>query len=193
MKLKKTSIILITLFAVVGAILIYKFTETPKDGKISNNNITNKYAFIGDNNVFENKSINEINDIVGYDTGIIFFCIPENDWCQYYIKFLNEAAIDNGIDKIYCSNIKQDRQYNTQGYRKLVKKLDEFLNKDDEGNKRLFVPTLVFVKNGNIIFYDDETSMMNKEFTPPSYFNDEKINEFYNKLNNYILQYKEEL
>lgn len=191
--MKKINLILITLFAVVGAVLIYKFTDVPKSEKNSTKKIYSEYTMLSKTNVFENKSLDEINNVISNGTGIIFLCIPENNWCQYYIKYLNDSAIENGITRIYYFNIKQDRQYNTNGYRRLLARLDHYLSYDDEGNKRVFVPTLLFIKNGNIIAYDDETSIMNNKYSPETYYTEDKVIEFKDKLNNYFLQYKEEL
>lgn len=191
--MKKISIILVTLFAVIGAIIIYKYTLTDNNKKTDNNKINNEYTLLGDKNVFKYESIDIIANTLSKGTGIIFFCIPENDWCQYYAKYLNETAIKNNIDEIIYLNIKQDRSYNTSGYRKIINILNDYLYKDDEGNKKVFVPNLIFVKNGIITGFDNETSFMTNEYTPNTYYTNEKIDELNQKITNFIIKYKEEL
>ena len=190
--MKKINIIVITVFAIVGALVIYKFTNTPENKISSINNISHEYSMLEDNNVFKSSSIDEIANILNNGTGIVYFCIPENEWCQYYTKYLNDVAVQNNIDKIYYLNIKQDRKYNSNGYRKVLNILKDYLYKDDEGNKKIFVPTTIFVKKGVITSFDNETSTISN-ISPTSYYDDNKINEFNNRFTNYLLNYKEEL
>ena len=190
--MKKINIILVTFFAIVGALVIYKFTNTPENKISSINNISHEYSMLEDNNVFKSSSIDEIANILNNGTGIVYFCIPENEWCQYYTKYLNDVAVQNNIDKIYYLNIKQDRKYNSNGYRKVLNILKDYLYKDDEGNKKIFVPTTIFVKKGVITSFDNETSTISN-ISPTSYYDDNKINEFNNRFTNYLLNYKEEL
>jgi len=190
---KKLNIILVTLFAIIGAILIYKFTVSDKNNNSSVTKITNEYTMLGENNVFKYESIDLIANTLSNGTGIIFFCIPENEWCNYYAKYLNDVAVENKIDEILYLNIKQDRQYNTSGYRKIINTLKNYLYKNDEGNKSIFVPNLIFVKNGNISSFNNDTCFMDNNLTPENYYTIEKINEFKETLTNYVIKYKEEL
>ena len=191
--MKKLNIILVTLFAIIGAILIYKFTVSDKNNNSSVTKITNEYTMLGENNVFKYESIDLIANTLSNGTGIIFFCIPENEWCNYYAKYLNDVAVENKIDEILYLNIKQDRQYNTSGYRKIINTLKNYLYKNDEGNKSIFVPNLIFVKNGNISSFNNDTCFMDNNLTPENYYTIEKINEFKETLTNYVIKYKEEL
>ena len=189
--MKKISLILITVFAIIGAVAIYKFTN--KEESINSNNTlsSNDYSMLNDDNVFTIKSIDNVVNIINKETGIIFFCIPENEWCNYYISYLNEIAKESNIKEINYLNIKRDRQYNTNGYRKLINALNDYLYKDDEGNKKIFVPTLVFIKDGKIVSYDNEVLLTN--VSPSEYWTEEKIDELKNRINNYIIKYREEL
>ena len=191
--MKKLNIILVTLFAIIGAILIYKFTVSDKNNNSSVTKITNEYTMLGENNVFKYESIDLIANTLSNGTGIIFFCIPENEWCNYYAKYLNDVAVENKIDEILYLNIKQDRQYNTSGYRKIINTLKNYLYKNDEGNKSIFVPNLIFVKNGIISSFNNDTCFMENNLTPENYYTIEKINEFKETLTNYVIKYKEEL
>ena len=191
--MKKINLILITLFAIIGALLIYNYFDKNDYNKTNNNiKINNEYTLLNES-VFINKSIDQINKVFNNENGIIFLCIKENEWCNYYAKNLNDIAVENNINEIYYLNIKQDRQYNTNEYRKLVNNIEEYLLKDDENNKKIFVPTVIFIKNGKIIGYDNETSIMLENISPSEYYDKNKLNNFKNKILEFILKYKEEL
>ena len=55
------------------------------------------------------------------------------------------------------------------------------LDYDEEGRKRIFVPNITFVKEGKIIFNDNETSLIS-EGTPSEYWTEEKKKLFNEKL-----------
>ena len=189
--MKKLNLILITIFSVVGALLIYNYFEKHKPDANSGKKVTEEYNLVSDS-ILVYKNIDEINQIISNDSGIVFFCIKENTWCNYYASYLNDVATANGIKEIYYLDIKQDRQYNTSGYRKLVNSLENYLLKDDENNLKIFVPTVIFVKNGNILEYDNETSILTENITPNEYWTDEKISEFKMKITSFMTDYKEE-
>ena len=91
------------------------------------------------------------------------------------------AAYFLGIEKIYYYNIKEDRDDNTKFYQKVVSILNDYLDYDEEGKKRIFVPNITFVKEGKIIFNDNETSLISDK-VPSEYWTEEKKNLFNEKL-----------
>ncbi len=189
--MKKISLLLIIILSVVGAMLIYRYFEKHQSANTITKKANNDYSLVTDS-ILINKSIDEINMLFNKKSGIVFLCIKENEWCNYYAKYLNEVVKENEINEIYYLNIKQDRSYNTSGYRKLVNNIKEYLIKDDENNLRIFVPTTLFIKDGIVIGYDNETSIMIDNISPSEYYTEEKINEFKYKLSNFILNFKEE-
>ena len=77
------------------------------------------------------------------------------------------------------------RSNNTEKYQKIVNLISEILPYDENGNKRIYVPQVVFVKNGKIIGGDNETSY-NVEGTPSEYWTSETIANLKQKLTNLI-------
>ena len=77
------------------------------------------------------------------------------------------------------------RANNTENYQKIVSLIDSLLSVDENGNKRIYVPQVVFVKKGEIIAGDNETSMIS-DGTPSEYWTSENIANLKQKLNNYI-------
>lgn len=186
--MKKAKILGIVFIAVIGALLIYKYCKPPATVKV-NNNFNNEYNLIDENNVFVYKSIDDILITLDKGTGIIFLGFPESSWCQNYVKYLNDVAVSKNIDIIYYYNFKSIRDNNTEKYKKLVSRLDDYLFLDDTGSYRLYAPTLVIVKEGKILSFDNETSLMTNPILPNEYWTEEKINSFKEKIGNYFDEY----
>ena len=155
--------------------------------KKENDNIkfSKEYNSVTKENIFVYKTKEEILNILEHGTGIVYFGYPECPWCMAYVPLLNEIAMNEGIEKIYYYNIKEDRKNNTEFYQKVVNILNDYLDYDQEGKKRIFVPNVTFVKNGEIIFNDNETSLISGG-TPSEYWTDEKKNLFNEKLRSNI-------
>lgn len=186
--MKKAKILGIVFIAVIGALLIYKYCKPPATVKV-NNNFNNEYNLVDENNVFVYKSIDDILITLDKGTGIIFLGFPECGWCQNYVKYLNDVAVSKNVDIIYYYNFKSIRESNTEKYKKLVSRLDDYLFLDDTGNYRLYAPTLVIVKEGKILSFDNETSLMTSPILPNEYWTEEKINSFKEKIGNYFDEY----
>lgn len=184
---KKGIIIGITILAIVGAILIYEFV--PREESISNKKFNEEYTLVDKDNVYVYKSINDIINVLSKGTGIVYLGFPECPWCQRYVVYLNNLAKEYNIEEIYYYNIKDARSNNTKEYQKIVEILNDLLPYDDNGNKKVFVPTVVFVKNGKVIALDDETSTISDGTTPDEYWNQERINLFNSKMDSYFKTY----
>lgn len=185
--MKKIKILLIIGIAVIGAYLIHnKFKHINSEQK-EIDKFVSEYSLITENHGFEIINAAEAVNILNNKTGIIFFCNPGSDWCQHYAKVLDDIASENDIKKIYYVDIKNDRNINSNNYRKIVLKLQDYLDSDDTGNKRLNMPNLTFVKDGNIISNDNRTSLVSSDTTPEEYWTRENILTFKNNIIESIL------
>ena len=107
-------------------------------------------------------------------TGVIYFGFPECPWCRNAIPVLLDAAKESGLEQIYYLNNSDDRdtkvlkdgkviteKEGTSNYNKLLEKLGDkasvYDGLKDEKIKRLYYPTVVFVKNGEITDYIEGT------------------------------------
>ena len=142
-----------------------------------------EYTQVTDDNYFVYRNSEEIVKILEHGTGVVYIGFPECPWCQAYVPMLNEVADIEGLEKIYYYNILNDRKDNTEDYKKIVSILDEYLQYDDEGNKRVYVPAVIVVSEGEIIGFDDETSYDTKGLdNPTDYWIDEEISDLKSKL-----------
>lgn len=146
-----------------------------------------EYSNVGENNVFVYRNINEIISILNNGTGIIYLGFPECKWCQAYVPYLNEVAKEFNLEKIYYFNILEDRKNNTKEYLQIVDILKDYLNYDEEGKKRIYVPTVIAIKEGKIIGFDDETSLDTKNLdNPKDYWTNEEVKDLKEKLTKMI-------
>lgn len=181
--MKKNKIII----GVIIIILIISLSIILMNRKQTDNIKFSKEYEITENNIFVYKDINQIIKILENGTGILYLGFPECPWCKAYVKYLNETALENNLDKIYYFNILEDRKDNTEEYQKIVSILQDYLRYDDEGNKRIYVPAVISIKNGVITGFDDETSYDTKNYdSPEEYWKNEDIDSLKEKLTKMI-------
>lgn len=149
-------------------LLLSLFLITGCDKKTDSEKFSEEYG-IGEN-VFVYKNGEEIIKIMEHGVGIVYLGFSECPWCKKYVGFLNEAAKEVGLDKIYYYNIYEDRKNNTETYQKIVSLLSGNLQYDDLGNERIYVPNVSFHIDGEVIFNDYETSLDTKDLTDPNLY-----------------------
>lgn len=146
---------------------------TSYNGKETSNGKIYPEVSIDKENLYYYISEDEIKDLFLNGTGVLYLGFPTCPWCRNIVSVLNEAGKDYGIAKINYYNIKEIRSnYSFDDANKLVKtdgstlytylleKLDSFLEdytiQDNDGKeiqtgeKRIYAPTVVFIKNGEI-------------------------------------------
>mgnify|MGYP002626985922 CR=1 FL=1 len=185
MKNKKNIIIIVMIaLAFLATFLIYQGCE-----KKDNVRFKEEYPSVSDSNVFTYRSLNEIINIMEKGTGVVYLGFPECPWCQAYVKYLDEVAKDVGIEKIYYYNILEDRKNNTEGYQKVVAILKDYLENDEEGNPRIYVPNVSFHIKGKVIGNDNETSFDIHDLTDPKdYWTNEEVKDLKTKLSDLMEQ-----
>jgi len=141
----------------------------------------------------------ELLKVLDEGTGVVYLGYPNCPWCRSAVPVLIESAYEVGIENIYYLNIKDERdeikvkedgtlevvKEGTDGYKKLLKRLDNILldytltdihgNAVSANEKRIYVPLVVFVKEGEIVGYHvDTVSSQTNPFEP---LNEEQKNE----------------
>ena len=139
-----------------------------------NNNKLYPEVNISEKNIVKYSSYDEIIQIIKQGTGVIYLGYPECPWCRNLVPILLSAANETEMDHIYYLNIKEDRDVlildeskniiiqneGKKEYFELVGVLNEILddyilttNDGEEvttGKKRIYVPLVLFVKDGKI-------------------------------------------
>lgn len=140
----------------------------------SNNNKKYPKMSIKNDNVIKYSTYDEVLQIIKEGTGVIYLGFPECPWCRNAVPVLLEAASESELDTIYYLNIQPDRDLlvldsknkvrqdkkGTDDYYKLVdalsKHLDDYIINNGKGievntnTKRIYLPTVIFVKDGEI-------------------------------------------
>lgn len=162
---------------------------------------------ISKNNPIKYSTYDEILDVIENKTGIIYLGYKECPWCRSAVPVLLEAASDYKIDTIYYMDIKDERdtyevkdnklvltKKGTKGYYKLLKaldsELDEYVVTDADGNeyktgeKRIYVPFIIFVLDGKIV--GTHTSTVTSQESGYDDLNEEQYDELNGIYANYI-------
>ena len=179
---KNKSILVIVLSAILIVLSIYNRSNTIIKDSMK---FKKEYKEVSSDNVFEYKTIDEIIKIMENGTGVVYLGFPECKWCQAYVKYLDEVSKEVGIEKIYYYNILEDRKNNTKEYQKIVSILDSYLQYDNEGNKRIYVPNVSFHIKGEVIGVDFETSLDTHDLSDPKeYWTEEEVSDLKETLTN---------
>lgn len=182
--MKKKIIIIIGVVLVIAlGVLGYLYLNKEKNTNVDGKKFAAEYTSVTEDNVFVYRNIDEIINILEHGTGVVYLGFPECPWCTAYVPYLNEVAKANGVDKVYYYNIYNDRKENNDNYKKLVDILKEYLKFDEEGNKRIYAPSVIAVKDGEILDFDDETAWDTKGYkTPEEYWKNEDLEGLKKKL-----------
>ena len=185
MKKKYYVLIGVIILLVIGGImfLVRDKEVVESDGE----KFAKEYTLVDSDNVFVYRDAEEVIKLLEHGTGVVYLGFPECPWCQSYVKYLDEVAMEVGVDKIYYYNILEDRSNNTDVYQKIVSILGDTLQYDEEGNHRVYVPNVSFHVNGEIIGSDNETSLDTKGFdNPDDYWNEEEVSDLKDRLRTYM-------
>ena len=157
---------------------IVKFKEEYErlNGKVNESN-GKEYPIveISNKNPVKYSSYDEILEVLKSGTGVIYLGYPECPWCRNLVPIMLSAASEVELDTIYYLNIKEDRDLlilddtgkviteneGKKKYLELVDALSDILdnyiltdsngNTYDTGRKRIYVPLIICVKDGNIV------------------------------------------
>lgn len=161
-----TFLLCIILFIIIGKTDFKKYEET--ESKI----FSSLYNLVEDDNLYSFSNATEVLNILNGRSGIILLGFPLNEWTNYTADILNEVAKEMNVDKIYYYDFLKDRDESNGTYETIVNKLKLYVTIDDEGTKDLHAPTVLVVKNGEVIGYFDDTSTVKGTITPEVYYNE---------------------
>jgi len=205
MKNKKILLLIVSVLLVTVVTGCSLFKNDKPTEKTDAEKFGEEYTEVGKDNLYVYRNFDQIINILEKGTGIVYIGFPECPWCQRYSKYLNEVATDLGIEKIYYYNILQDRMANDEvvekgidnvseetkiksdNYLKIVALIEEYLQNNEEGNKRVYVPSVIALKKGEIVGFDDETAWDTKGFkSPDEYWTEDEVKDLKEKLETMI-------
>ncbi len=180
--------------------------ETFNGKKYDNTDIEYFTVNLSNKNLFKYVSEKEAVKFLKEGTGIIYFGFPQCPWCRTLVPYLEEAARLNGVEEIKYLNILDIRdsykvedkkvitdKKGTDEYYEILEILDKYLEvfsvTDQAGKKyatgvdRLYAPTFVVVKDGEIVSFHEGTVESQEKFVP---LTEEEQKELKNILNEKI-------
>ena len=129
-----------------------------------------KDMYVPENNPFRYVEFDEIIEVLENGTGVIYFGFPTCPWCRNLVPVLTDATIAFGVEDILYRNVWYDRNIlelegdeivevraGHPGYYQVLEILGdhapEYRGLEDDSIRRIFVPAVVFVQEGEIISY----------------------------------------
>ncbi len=188
MKTKKTNAsvplwaaAVLVLLGVVGALTFFNNRQSTEQAPSSESaqvsdaakKFRQEYAGVDADNRFVYASSQEVVELFESGTGLVFLGFEECPWCQQLAPIVDDAAEVEGLEKIYYVDIRQARNDNDEFYQRLVGYLDEYLQKDDEGQPRIYVPDVTALRDGEIVgkFKQESTK---ERLGPEAFWTDER-------------------
>ena len=156
-------------------------------------------------------------EVIDNGTGIIYLGFPGCPWCRSALPVLLDAAKENNVETIYYMNILNERESyiveedklvyakdedgnekkGTKGYFKLLKALDKHLTdykiefegkKYKVGEKRIYAPTVIFVRDGKVLGL--HVSTVESQENPREKLSKKQYEELYTIYDEYIIEVK---
>lgn len=157
---------------------------------------------ISEGNKMKYATWEEVMELLEHGTGVIYFGFPECPWCRNAVPVLLNSAEDTNIEEILYFNARSIRDVKhldeygnivtdkegTPEYYQLVEKLSPVLEPyeglNDDTIKRLYFPTVVFVKDGNLL--GSQIGTVKSQIDPSVKLTKAQSDELYQIYTNYI-------
>lgn len=174
---KIIAISIISIFAVAGGLLALVRPQsqppqqTTPQAQADARRFAREYPAVGADNRFRYATSEQLTQYLEQGDGLLFLGFPDCPWCQQFAPIVNEAAKAEQLDTILYFNIQQARKESNETYQKLLDKLKDQLNKDDQGNPRIYVPDLTAFKKGQVVGrFLQETVVDGQKVAPDAYW-----------------------
>ena len=181
-------IIILILFIVIGKHDFNKNIST--EAEQFNQIFTN----VPKENVFKFSNAQEVNNIINSkkSKGIILFGFKANNWTSYYAEYIDEIAKEMDINEVLYYDFESDRKDKNGTYETILNSLSVYTKYTDYNTSEIYAPTLLVVKNGEILLYDDSTAVRSGNYTPDIYWQDYQIEDFKSTLRLVFAEYLKE-
>ena len=181
--------IYLVLFSILFGIFIYlgkkdfgndykKYTDAQR--------INFEYNEIPSDNMFKYVYATDVLELFDNGTGIIYMGFSSNEWSKYYMKYLYQVLSEHNIKEAYYYDLQKDRSRYTKNYVKIEKELNNFITRFDDNTTRITTPLLVIIKEGKIIYVNNDTAIVDNGINPAMYWTSDRIFNFKYNLSNAI-------
>lgn len=185
-KLVKVLIVISVILTIILSTITITTTKISKDERKfrieyekynnSKNLFKEKYMNV---NILERNNIKyigskEVINILKDGTGIIYLGYPQSSWCRSMIETFLDATTEKNVKTVYYFNafaIRDEKMLNgeetatikkgTDNYYKILEllkeKADVYEGLNDDSIKRIYFPTVLFIKDGKIVLKHTST------------------------------------
>lgn len=142
----------------------------------------------------------DLKPFIEHGTGILFLGFPECPWCQAYLPMAQEILSDNeAMAKYY--NIYADKKEDRPFYDEVAaliaernKTMGDYVFYDNDGRQVIYMPLMLFIDEGEIVAFDNETCMEDSSvISPEEYWTQEKIDALKERLRAYVGDIREKM
>lgn len=91
------------------------------------------------------------------ETAVILMGFPACPWCQAVVPFVNEIAKEENVDTVYYLDILEMRDESSLNHNKYLELKTLIIDAVDKEKDRINGPTLVIVKDGQMVGYHLDT------------------------------------
>lgn len=165
---------------------VYLGTTTFSDDLNHAEKFNKDFNIVSADNVFVYKNANEIVNLVKKDAVILFGTTMNSEWTGYLAKYINEVALDTGVSEVYYYDYYLDRLNNNGNYELIVEALNDYLFTNDLGKSEIYGPSVFVIKNGEVIYYFDDTTFVKGSVSINDYWSAVTRSYFKNDFSNAI-------
>lgn len=180
------------IYIILFCLLIYGFIYFgKKDYKVKvsdNERFASEFSLVSKDNVFKYVNATDARMVAKGAKGIVLFG-TKNKWVNYYAYMVNKIAKEVGVKEIYYYDFTKNRKDNNGTYEDIVKTLSNYVTYNDKGVAEIYAPTLLVVSNDEVLLFDSETSFINGEITPSTYWNTAKEDAKENEIREAFIKY----
>jgi len=177
------------LFAALIAGFVYLGEKYKGNSDVKVYTIEDYYPGI-DSKVFEvisgAKLINVLRDKGNH---LILIGSSKSVYSQQYIKEIKSIVEEIGIDKVIYYDSYSDKSQKNSNYYEIRNLLEGHLTETDGSKRNLLSPSFYIIKNGEIKYYNTETSAMKNTDNPEKYWTEKKEIEFSSEISSAINKY----
>lgn len=120
---------------------------------------------------------------------IIIIGSHTSKWSEKYIEIVSEVLKEMNITKTYYYDLNNDKSQKNSNYYKIIELLDGYLIETDGGENNILAPSLYIIDNGEVRYYNVETTAMPNIIDPDEYWTKEQIETFKTEIKNAITKY----
>lgn len=175
---------------IIGAFIFVGTRDFTKKVTVDNERFDKEYSNVSKDNVFVYANAQDVYTRFKNGNAVVFMGFPSNKWSGYYAEMLNTAAKESGIKEILYYDFKKDREEKNATYQSIVLKLSSYTYTNDNGTQNIYAPTMFIIKDGKVMYFDNETSIMKGNLSLDDYWSENRkavqINNFKMMFQDYL-------